>query len=87
MHGQGRQSLAGGRRRPPALRRRSVDCWATLEAAKAAHFFGDEDMATYDYLKIKGGGDPVIAEMFRALEEYYTAGGRSCRRCRHSVWK
>lgn len=53
----------------------AVDRWTTREEADAALLFGDEDLATYDALKMSGSGDPILAEMFAALEAHY-AGGR-----------
>jgi hypothetical protein len=46
-----------------------------VEEAKAAHVFGDEDVATYDMLKAEGQSDPVLAEAFERLDEHYAGEG------------
>lgn len=55
----------------PAAFDKAVDRWMTIEEAKAAHAFGDEDVATYDMLEKEAGTDPVLTEAFRLLNEHY----------------
>lgn len=61
---------------PAAAFEKAVDRWVTQEEAKGAHQFSDEDAAHYDMLKNEGKSDPVLEEMFAALENHHTGGRR-----------
>lgn len=50
----------------------AVDRFTTKAEATALRYFGDEDLARWDSLKAESGSDPVMAEVFERLEEFYT---------------
>jgi hypothetical protein len=50
----------------------AVDRFTIKAEATALRYFGDEDLARYDSLKMLGEPDPVMKEVFDRLEEFYS---------------